>query len=460
VSEPGAVLDRSQPPRPGKLRRFEFPEFERHELEPGLIVYSARRSRAPLVFLELILPAGAMFDPPARAGAAALAAGMLDEGTEKRSSLEIAATAERLGGYLATSTDWNVSSISTGLVSRHLEAGLGLMGEVLSQPTFPEHEIERLRDRTLAELRRRRVMPSSLAARQFARALFGNAPYGRSVLGTRASVEGLTRSDVESFYRRHLTSAPLRLIAAGDFELEELHAGVRRLLSDLPSGASVPYPEVTAVEPKGPRVFLVDRPGAMQTELRIGHLAVARSHPDFLTLAVMNSLLGGKFTSRLNLNLRERHGFTYGVRSSFARRMAPGPFTVSTAVGTETAGRAISEVRSELVRLREERPGVDELDETASYVLGVFPYTVQSLEGISNRLRELAVHSLPNDYWDGYPVEVAGVTVDDVQRVAREHLDPDRLTIVAVGPESELRGQLEEFGEVVVWRPSEREEPL
>jgi zinc protease len=456
----GAVLDRALPPSPGELRPFSFPEFERHELEPGLIVYSARRRRAPLVFLELILPAGAAFDPSTGAGVAALAAGMLDEGTEERSSLEIAAAAERLGGYLGTSTDWNVSSISTGLVSQHLEAGLGLLGEVLSRPTFPEQEIDRLRDRTLAELRRRRVVPSSLAARQYARALFGDAPYGRSVLGTRASVEGLTRAEIESFYRSHLTSAPVALIAAGDFELDRLHSATRRLLAGLPRADPTPYPEVAAVDPEGTRVFLVDRPGGMQTELRIGHMGVARSHPDFLTLAIMNSLLGGKFTSRLNLNLRERHGFTYGVRSSFARRLAPGPFTISTAVGTETTGQAIAEARSELVRLREESVTAAELSETVSYILGVFPYTVQSLEGVSNRLRELAIHSLPDAYWDGYAEAVGGVTVAEVERVAREHLDPERLTVVAVGPEKELRGQLEEFGEVVVWRPSEREEPV
>jgi zinc protease len=453
------VLDRGRPPSPGEPRPFSFPGFERHEIEPGLVVYSAERHRTPLVSLELLCPAGAAFDPEDGAGVAALAAAMLDEGSAERTSTEIAAAAERLGGYLATSTDWNVSSLSTGLSSQHLEEGLELLGEVLCRPTFPDDEIERLRDRTLAELRRRRVVPSSLASRQFARALYGPAAYGRPVLGTYAAVERLDRGQIESFYRRHLTSAQLTLVAAGDFETERLHGLARRAFAGLPRSEARPHPEVSPTAADGTRVYVVDRPGSTQTELRIGHPGVARSHPDFTSLAVMNSLLGGKFTSRLNLNLRERHGFTYGVRSSLARRLGVGPFTVSTAVDTENAGRAIAEVRHELGRLRDEPAHHEELEETVSYILGVFPYTVQSLDGIGQRLRELAVHSLPDDHWERYADSIRAVDVEEVQRVAREHLEADRLTIVAVGPEAELRPQLAPFGEITLWRPAESPEP-
>ncbi len=249
------------------------------------------------------------------------------------------------------------------------------------------------------------------------------------------------------------------MIAAGDLKLDALRDRTLGALQGLPRGTAPPSPSPAAVPERGSRFFLVDRPGATQTELRIGHVGLPRSHPDFIAVTVMNSLLGGKFTSRLNLNLRERNGFTYSIFSSFSRRRSAGPFTVSSAVTTEHAGRAIVEIRRELEQLREEPPSVAEIDETRSYILGVFPYTVQSLEGLSLRLRDIAVHQLPTDYWDRYPEAVQAVDAEEVLRVARDHLRPDRLTVVAAGPEAELRPQLETLGETIVWRPEEQPEP-
>jgi len=194
----------------------------------------------------------------------------------------------------------------------------------------------------------------------------------------------------------------------------------------------------------------LDRPGAAQTELRFGHASVPRAHPDFTTLVFLNTLLGGKFTSRINLNLRERHGYTYGASTRFSGRLGPGPFVASAAVATESTGAAAREVLSELRRIRDEPVTREEMEETRSYMLGVFPYTVQGMGDLARRLADIAVYGLPDDYYERYLHTIASLSRAAVQEAARRHLDPDRLAIVAVGPADRLRGQLEGLGEVVV----------
>jgi zinc protease len=197
---------------------------------------------------------------------------------------------------------------------------------------------------------------------------------------------------------------------------------------------------------------VVDRPGAEQTELRIGHSGVPRRHADRVGLGVLNALLGGKFTSRINLNLRERHGFTYGASSRFVDRRSRGPFLVSTAVQTSSAARATEEVLAELRRLREEPVPSSELDETRNYLLGVFPYGLQTIEGLAAHLDEIAVYDLPLDTPARYLAEVAAIRTDEISRLARAHLHPDEALIVAVGPAEELTRQLRSLGEPELWR--------
>ena len=210
-------------------------------------------------------------------------------------------------------------------------------------------------------------------------------------------------------------------------------------------------PPVAPIAPRplaGIEVHLVDRPNAAQTELRIGHAGPPRQHPDRVPLTVLNSALGGKFTSRINLNLRERHGFTYGAYSRFSDRRGPGPFQVSAAVGNGVAGAAAREAIAELARLHEEPLAADELEDTVRYLEGVFPYTLQTVDGIAARLAQLAVFDLPDDYFDRYQERLRAVTREQLSELAREHVHPDRLVVVAVGPAAELRAQLEPIGEI------------
>ena len=274
--------------------------------------------------------------------------------------------------------------------------------------------------------------------------------YASSLLGAEESVAGLERDDVERFFRRHYTPGGSALIAVGDLDPEQVVRAAEAVFGGEPAREATPLPEVRPSRLPGVVIDIVDRPGAAQTELRLGHAGVRRRDPDYPALVFMNTMLGGKFTSRINLNLRERHGFTYGAQSRFIARLGPGPFLVSTAVATETTGAAVRESLAELRRIREELAEPSEIEDTRSYLAGIFPYTVQTIADLAKRLETLAIFELPDDYYDGYFARLASITREQVREVARRHLDPAHISVVAVGPADQLEEQLQGLGEVRV----------
>jgi zinc protease len=457
MAAPRPRVDRSATPPPREIHPFRFPPFVRTRLPNGLTVVASRLAGLPLVSLELIAPAGAQYEPAEGAGTATLAAGLLDEGTTRRSSLEIAATVERLGGYLITGADWDVGYLSTGLLASHCREGLDLLAEVTALPTFPDKEVERLRGMRLSEILRRRQDPGSLADDRFQREVYRGSVYAHSLYGTEESVSRLERASLVGFYQGHYGFDGSTLLVVGDFDPEDLLREAEAAFGAAGppglSGSPPARPEIRPIPLEGLRVHLVDRPGAAQTELRLGHVGVPRTHPDYTSLVVLNTVLGGKFTSRINLNLRERHGYTYGAASRFSSRQGPGPFTVQAAVETAATAAAAREVLHELRRVREELVEPEELAETAGYIIGVFPYSLQTVGDITRRLETLNVFGLPDDYYDHYLERIAAVTREDIREVARRHVDPERIVVVAVGPAEILEPQFEGMGPVTVWSP-------
>lgn len=447
-------VDRSAAPPPGEVHPFRFPHFLRTRLPNGLAVVAARLAGLPLVSLELIAPAGAQYEPEGDAGTATLTAGLLDEGTARRSALEIAATAERLGGYMTTGADWDVGYLSTGLLASHFREGLDLLAEIAVTPTFPDNEVERLRSLRLTEIVRRRQDPAALADDRFQREVFRGSVYAQPLYGTEESVARLERASLTGFYQGHYGFDGSTLIAVGDLDPADLLREAEEAFGTAgPPGPAPARPEIRPLPLEGLRVHLVDRPGAAQTELRLGHVGVPRTHPDYTPLLVLNTLLGGKFTSRINLNLRERHGYTYGASSRFSSRQGPGPFTVQAAVETAAAAAAAREVLHEMRRVREALVDPAELAETAGYIIGVFPYSLQTVGDVTRRLETMSVFGLPDDYYDHYLERIAAITREDVREVARRHLDPERIAVVAVGPAEILEPQFEAMGPVTVWSP-------
>jgi len=441
---------RDAPPPPGPLRPFRFPPFVRGRLTNGLTVLAAGSPRAPLVLLSLLFPAGAEQEAVADSGLASLTASLLDEGTSERDASQIAAAVADLGGRLGSGADWDVGQVQVELLSRHAEEGLPLLTELATRSTFPPEEIERQKRRRLAELMRRRSDPSFLADQRLLRAVYGDAPYGRTALGDEESLARLDRERVRGFFGACYGLAGAVLIAAGDLDPEAFLGRAEAVLGGLDAGTAPGLPAHSPPPPGRLRVEIVDRPRAAQTELRLGHAGIARDDPDYIPLMVANVLLGGKFTSRINLNLRERHGYTYGATSRFDARRGPGPFVVRAAVGTPVAGAAAREVLAEIRRLRDESVEPAELADTTAYVVGSFPYTLQTGSGLGDRLETLAAYGLPDDYYDRFPAAVEAVDRETVLAMARRHLRPDELVVVAVGPADELAPQLEGLGPLTV----------
>ncbi|KAB2963747.1 MAG: insulinase family protein [Thermoanaerobaculia bacterium] len=447
-----SAADRSTPPPAGRPRDFAFPAFERERLPCGLELLLAPRHDVPLVEIQLQLPAGADRNPQMRPGLATLTASLVDEGTDRRSGTDIAIAVERLGGSLATGADWNQASLEATLLAADLATGLELTFEVARRPTFPPEEFERLRRQAEAELLRRRDQPAVLAEEALSAALFPGTPYAHLLLGTESTIRDLTREQVRQFHGERYRPDGASLLVVGDFDPQAARRMVDEALAGWRSDPPPASPPLEVEMPTVRRVILVDRPAAAQTELRVAHPGVPRVHPDRTRLGLLNALLGGKFTSRLNLNLRERHGFTYGATSRFVDRRGRGPFTVGAAVANGVAGAAVREILFELERLRQEPVDAAELAESKTYIRGVFPYTLQTVSSVLARMAELTLWGLPDDHFQRALESVEATSADDLLALARRHLHPDRATIIAVGPAGELAPQLAGYGEVEVRR--------
>ncbi len=443
-----------------------MPLLDRFASSRGLPIFAAPRAGVPLLEIELLLAAGGERNPPHRPGLSAMTASMIDEGTARRTGPELSAELERRGGTLSCHADWNAARLRLQLLASDLEYGLALLAELLFMPAFPQHELERLRQQTLAELKRRADQPAAVADEAFAHHLYSGSIFAHPLAGTPTALDAMSRNELLGFHRELYRLEHGALVVAGDFDRDALATAVERTFCAASEGAAKPGPSSTAeILSSAPaavlkassadrRIVVVDRPGAEQTELRVGHLGVPRRHADRVGLGILNTLLGGKFTSRINLNLRERHGFTYGASSRFVDRKATGPFVISAAVATAATGRATQEILSELKRIQQEPVSPAELDETRDYLLGVFPYGLQTVEGLSSRLDEIALYDLPLDTPARYLAEVGGIRPEEIQRLAQSHLWPESALVVAVGPAEELMPQLEGLGEPGLWRPS------
>lgn len=443
MPSPTGALDRSRPPRPGAPGSFRFPEFERARLACGLELLAIRTGNLPLAHMRLLAPAGGQLAPTDTPGLPSFTAGLMDEGTAKRSGPELAAAVERLGGYLGTGAGWDAAVIEAEVLARDFVIGLTLIAEVAREASFPEHEVGRVRRQLLAEIARRRAEPSAVASEHFQRALYAGTVYADPLIGTEDSLERQERSTVVAFHERHFRPEGATLVVVGDLAFDAL----LRTAESVFAGWTGQAAEAPAIRPQPlaeRRFEIVDRPGAAQTEIRVGHSGIARDHPRFVTAQFLSSLFGGKFTSRLNLNLRETHGFTYGVKSRFGRRLGPAPFVISTALANEHVGAALSEIFTEVDRIRAEPPTDEEVADTRDYLIGSFPYSIETQRGLAGRLTSLAIYDLGEEYYSEYPRIVAGITGDDLLATARELLLPDRSLVVCVGPAEELRPQLEE----------------
>jgi zinc protease len=445
--------DRMRPPEPGALRPFDVPPVEKRAGEGGLDLRVVRLPRLPVVTAAFVLPAGEAGVARERAGLAVLTANALEGGTKRRSGTALAEALESVGADVSVDATWDATLASVSCLADRLPEALDLLVEMILAPSFPDGEVERAREQALARIRHRAKDPSALASDRAAELFYApGEPYGRPAAGTLDSVEPLDTAALKAFARDHYRPAGAGLVVAGDVDVAEIEDLTHRLLSGW-EGAPPPSPVVGGTPRTRTRtVHVIHRPGSVQSEFRIGHPGVGRDTPDYPSLVVANAILGGTFTSRLNLNLREERGFTYGVRSGFAFRRGPGPFSVRTAVDTEVTADAVSEAVGEVTGLVADGPTRAEVEAARDYIAGVFPLRLETTGQVAGRVAELVIHGLPDDAWTRYRDEIRAVTPASAGEALRRHVRPDEFTVVVVGDADRVRAPLEalELGPVLV----------
>jgi zinc protease len=432
--------DRSSAPKPGSTPRFTPPEAESRTLANGVAAWIVPVHEVPVVQVAVVVRAGAAGDPAEKAGLASLTADLLDEGAGNRSSLELADAADYLGADLSTGSSFDASWARVNVPVARLAAALDILGDVVLRPRFPEAELERLRKEGLTAMLQARDDPQAIAARAFPRLLYGpKHRYGLPQVGTPESLRALTLVDVRGFYASAFRPDRAMILIAGDVSVDAVLPELERVFGSWRATGPAPaLPSVPrATQPAKREIFLVDKPNAAQSQIRIGWLGVARSTPDFVPITVLNTILGGSFTSRLNQNLRETHGYAYGASSQFVTGRDVGPFVASAGVQTDKTAESLTEFFKEFNGIRTPL-AADECARAANYVALGFPAEFETTSDLVAKLQQQLVFELPKDEYATFVDRVLAVTPADASRVAQKYIQPDRFLVVVVGDRTKI----------------------
>ena len=436
---------RATPPGAGSASQLSLPVPKKFKLANGLTVLLVEQHNLPMLSAGLAVLSGSEANPVDKPGLASFTADMLDEGTNKRSTLQLAEDAARLGASLSTGSFSDASIVNVSALKKNADAAFELMSDVALNPSFAQKEIDRVRNTRLTLIQQQRDNPNALAGRVFNNAVYGDKhPYGFHELGTTDSNKAITRDDMLGFWKAGYVPGNAALVVAGDITEKELRALAEKHFGGW-TGSVPPARRTDVGAAAARRIVVVDKPGAPQTALRIGHVGVARSSPDYVPLEVMNLGLGGLFSSRINMNLREKNGYTYGAFSAFEFRRGQGPFYTGSGVRTNVTAPAVKEVFSEIERMRTTRMTDDELktakDSFSRSLAGLFETTGRTVGTIGN----LFIYDLPPDFYSTLPARIDAVTAADVQRVAEKYLKPDSTVVVAVGDRGKIEPELQKL---------------
>jgi predicted Zn-dependent peptidase len=445
--------DRSKPPALGPAPSLNLPPIVKRTLTNGLPVWIVEMHKVPLVDVTLLVKSGAAADPAGKNGVAVVTADMLDEGAGTKSALDIADAIAFLGGSLGTASDWDSSVVRLHLPVSKLDDGLRVMSDVALRPTFAATEFERLKKTRLTSILQGRDNASTLASLAFSKVLYGEPHrFGAPIGGSESTLTRMTVADIKGFHARAYQPANAQLIVVGDTTaaavLPKLEKQFGTWKNTGPVAKPTPQPSIA---PAQRTIYLVDKPGAAQSQIRIGLIGVARNTPDYFPLDVLNTILGGSFTSRLNQNLREVHGYSYGASSSFAMRAMPGPFTSAAGVQTDKTTESLREFFNELDAIREPIPAAD-LERGKNYEALGFPSGFETLAGTAAQLTAMAVYALPETFFNDYVPKIQAVTAVQAQAAAEKYIVPEKLSIVVVGDLAKIEKGIRDanFGPVKV----------
>lgn len=438
--------DRSQRPALSEVPDLELPEPRRFDLSNGMSVVLVQKREVPLVQLNLLVRAGNVRELPDELGLADLTADMMDEGAGGRSALDLADAFETLGARFSTRSSRHAATVALRVPTARLDAALDLMADVVLRPDFPEPELERLRQDRITALIRRHDEPNVIASSLFDRLLYGeDHPYGRSALGDEASIESFTVDDVRGFHDRHYRPNNTTAVVVGDIDEAAARAALERAFVSWEAGDSQaqPLPEPAVV--RGRVIHLVDKPGAAQSIIVMGYPTLPRTTSAYHAIEVMNVVLGGAFTSRLNQNLREDKGYSYGARSAFGWAPIASPFSASAAVQTDVTAPALTEFLNELNGMHEPLPD-EEVSRARNFLAMRYPAGFQSIAEIAGKLAELLQYDLPPSYFNDYTDDVLAVGGTDVESAARSWINADDLVIVVVGDRERIEESMRALG--------------
>ena len=438
-----AQADRSGPPEAGPARPLTLPPLERHALSNGVDVLLVGLHEVPVVEVVLVLPAGATADPAGLEGLAHMTAEMLDEGAGGKDALALADAVDYLGAQLGAEASWDDSTVRLRVPVARLGDALPLMADVALRPEFAEPDLERLRKEALTGLLQARDQPGSIAARALSAAVFGrDSRYGRPQTGDAASVASFTVDDLRAFHSSRYVPTGATLVVVGDVTTEVLSAlekafGAWSGPTDAPSPPDVASPR----QLKGRTVWLVDKPGAAQSAIRLGRVGPSWEDPQYHAGEVMNTLLGGSFTSRLNDNLREQHGYTYGAGSALRRYRVGGMFLAAADVQTDKTAPAVEEFLEELARIRAPATA-EEVERARSYTALGYAGEFETTAQVARRIVEKVVYGLPDGFFEGFVPKALAVDAAAMQAAALDAVDPERMALIVVGDRSKIEAPL------------------
>jgi predicted Zn-dependent peptidase len=440
----GQQLDRTKVPPPGPTPVLHVPTWTKTQLANGATLIVSERHNLPLVSFSITFLGGSnQFEPAERRGVASMTASMLSEGTTTRTGDQLSDALQLLGTAVGAGVGAEEGSISFVSTAKNFDATLAILTDEMLNPTFPAEALERLRGRTLVNLTQAKDQPTVVGAQVFAKILYGNAhPYGQRT--TEASVKAITRDDVVAFHKAYYQPGRAIITVVGDTTTAKAKAAVEKALAAWSKGGDKPsfdYPKLPELQPA--KIYLVDKPGAAQAVINIGLPGPPRNTPDYFALQVLNTILGGQFQSRLNANIREQKGYSYGVNSNFGFGHGPGPFRAGGSIFIAKTDAALIEFMNELKGIVGEKPVTDEEIKTAkeSLIQGL-PQRFASVSAISSAITSLVVQGLPDDYYQTYTNNVSAVTKDDLLRVAKKYIDLSHLAIVIVGDRTVVEGPL------------------
>ncbi|HET6763843.1 MAG TPA: pitrilysin family protein [Longimicrobiaceae bacterium] len=442
------TLDRTKEPPVAAAPALRVPAWTTSTLANGAQLLVSQRRGLPLVSFSVSFVGGTnQFEPAGKRGLGSLAVAMLNEGTSTKSGDELSNAWQLLGTSVQGGVAGERGSLSFISTRQRFPAAVALLTDMLVNPSLPPEALERLRGRTLVQLQQARDQPPVIAGRVFPRVLYGEAhPYGQS--SSEETVRAITRDDVASFTRTYFQPGHAIVTVVGDVEPAAVKAMLDRTMASWTGSTPRPtfdYPAVPASA--ATTIYLVDKPGAAQSSVSIGLPGPARDTPDYYALQVMNTTLGGFFQSRLNANIREKHGYSYGVRSQFSYGRGPGPFRASGEIVTAKTDSALIEFMRELRGVQGERPFTQaELDQAKASLIQSLPERFSSTAAVNNTITGLYLDGLPADYYQRFAANVNAVTLDDLTRVARRYIDLQHLAIVVVGDRSKIEAPLRATG--------------